>query len=145
MPNSARLLFVRYCSILSKINALWDGPPNSATEVLKMNAMTRNLKINVRGAALAVPVRVFWPVEDKGGWDCRWEIVWPDRQRANSGCGTDAIQALLNALQMVGAEIYCSEDHRSGKLSWDDNWSGYGFPVSGNIRDLLAGNDKKYL
>jgi hypothetical protein len=31
------------------------------------------------------------------------------------------------------------------KLSWDDNWSGYGFPVPGNIRDLLAGDDKKYL
>jgi hypothetical protein len=54
-------------------------------------------------------------------------------------------QALLNALQMVGTEIYCSEEHRSGKLSWDDNWSGYGFPVPGNIRDLLAGNDKQYL
>jgi hypothetical protein len=64
-------------------------------------------------------------------------------QRTNSGRGTDTIQALLNALQMVGTEIYCSEEHRSGKLSWDDNWSGYGFPVPGNIRDLLAGNDKK--
>jgi hypothetical protein len=110
-----------------------------------MNAITRNLKMNVRGAALDVPVRVFWPIQDKGGWDCRWEIVWPDRQRANSGRGTDAIQALLNALQMVGTEIYCSEEHRSGKLSWDDNWSGYGFPVPGNMRDLLTGNDRKYL
>jgi hypothetical protein len=64
---------------------------------------------------------------------------------APRGRGTDAIQALLNALQMVGTEIYCSEEHRSGKLSWDDNWSGYGFPVPGNIRDLLAGSDKKYL
>jgi hypothetical protein len=79
-----------------------------------MNALTRNLKMT--GAALDVPVRVLWPTEDKGGWDCRWEIVWPDRQRTNSGRGTDAIQAPLNALQMVGTEIYCSEGHRSGKL-----------------------------
>jgi hypothetical protein len=136
------------CSILSKINVLrldWitalgtvagDGairrmprrPSNSSIEVLNMNAIMRNLKMSVRGAALDVPVRVFWPIEDKGGWDCRWEIVWPDRQRTNSGRGSDAIQALLNALQMVGTEIYCSEEHRSGKLSWNDNWSGYGFP-----------------
>jgi hypothetical protein len=110
-----------------------------------MNVLTRSLKMNVRGAAVDVPVRIFWPTEDKGGWDCRWEIVWTDRQRTNSGRGSDAIQALLNALQMVGTEIYCSEEHRSGKLSWDDNWSGYGFPVLGNVRDLLAGSDKKYL
>jgi hypothetical protein len=44
---------------------------------------------------------------------------------------------------MVGTEIYCSEEHRSGNLSWDDDWSG--FPVPGNIRDLLAGDDKRYL
>ena len=76
-----------------------------------MNTITRNLKMNVRGAALDVPVRVFWPTEDKGGWDCRWEIVWPDGQRTNSGRGADAIQALLNSLQMVGSEICCSEEH----------------------------------
>ena len=86
-----------------------------------MSAITRNLKLNIRGAALDVPVRVFWPVEDKGGWDCRWEIVWPDRQRTNSGRGSDAIQALLNALQMAGTEIYCSGEHRSGALSWHDH------------------------
>jgi hypothetical protein len=40
------------------------GPPNSSTEVLNMNPLTRNLKINVRGAALNVPVRVF--LADRG-------------------------------------------------------------------------------
>ena len=99
-----------------------------------MNAITRTLKMNVRGATLDIPIRVFWPIKDKGGWDCRWQIVWPDRKRTNSGRGTDAIQALLNALQMVGTEIYCN-----------DNWAGYGLPVPGNIRDVLAGNDRKYL
>src|SRR5947209_184658 len=128
---------VRRCSILTGINAL-------RREVLNMSAITRNLKLNIRGAALDVPVRVFWPVEDKGGWDCRWEIVWPDRQRTNSGRGSDAIQALLNALQMAGTEIYCSGEHRSGALSWHDHWSGYGFPVPRDIRDLLAGDDGKY-
>jgi hypothetical protein len=46
---------------------------------------------------------------------------------------------------MVGTEMYCSEEHRSRKLSWDHSWAGYGFPAHGNIRDVLAGNDRKYL
>jgi hypothetical protein len=111
----------------------------------EMNAITRNLKIVFGDVASDVPVRIFWPLEDKGGWGCRWEIDWPDRQRSNFGRGTDAIQALLHALQMVGAEIYCSEEHRSGQLSWRDDWSGYGFLVPGNLRGLLRTDDKKYL
>src|SRR3954452_10193296 len=64
-----------------------------------MNALTRNLKIVFGDVARDVPVRIFWPLEDKGGWGCRWEIDWPDRQRSNFGRGTDAIQALLHALR----------------------------------------------
>jgi uncharacterized protein DUF6968 len=56
----------------------------------------------------------------------------------------DAIQALLHALEMIGAEIYTSEEHRSGRLVWSDGWKGYGFPVSGRIRDLLVGDDAKF-
>ena len=39
---------------------------------------------------------------------------------------------------MIGAEIYASEEHRSGRLVWSDGWKGYGFPVPGRIRDLLV-------
>jgi hypothetical protein len=46
---------------------------------------------------------------------------------------------------MIGAELYCSEEHQSGHLIWGNDWDGYGFPVSPNIRDLLGRDDAKYL
>jgi hypothetical protein len=106
----------------------------------------RTLKLRDAGRDSDLAIRIFAPVYQQDEcWLCRWEIDWPDRQRTNSGRGTDAIQALVNALQMVGTEIYCSEEHRSGKLIWHDDWSGYGLPVPGNLRDALAADDKKYL
>jgi hypothetical protein len=107
-------------------------------------AISRQLRLRTGDTMREVSIRVFWPVEDKKAWDCRWEINWPDRQRANSGRGLDAMQALLHAMQMIGAEIYASEEHRSGRLVWSDDWRGYGFPVSGRIRDLLVGDDATY-
>jgi hypothetical protein len=109
-----------------------------------MDAVTRKLKLRQSGTERDVAIRVFWPTKDTGAWDCRWEIDWPDRPRSNSGRGVDAMQALVQALQMVGAEIYCSDEHKSGRLLWEDGWAGYGFPVPGSIRDLLAGDDGKY-
>lgn len=108
-------------------------------------AITRILKLRKGPDPQDVPVRIFWPINDKHAWDCRWEIVWPDRLRSNSGRGVDAIQALGHALQMIGTEIYCSEEHRSGHLVWTEGWSGYGFPVPAGIRDLLVGDDAKNL
>jgi hypothetical protein len=110
-----------------------------------MNTVTRILKLRDRNQEIEIPVRIFWPAEDKAGWSCRWEIHWPDRKRSNFARGYDAIQALSNALQMIGSEIYCSDEHKSGRLSWAEKWIGYGFPVPNNIRDLLVGDDKESL
>mgnify|MGYP001112341460 CR=1 FL=1 len=109
------------------------------------SAMTRILKLQKNGAVRDVAVRVFWPVVDDTAWDCRWEIDWPDQPRSNSGRGIDAVQALFNALTMVGAELYCSEAHKAGQLTWDKEWRGYGFPVTANLRDMLSGDDKDFL
>ena len=109
------------------------------------HAMTRVLKLQSNGTEVDVSVRIFWPIEEATAWDCRWEIDWPDRQRANSGRGVDSIQALMQALNMVGAEVYSAIEFRSGRLSWHPGWSGCGFPVPGNIRDLLIGDDAKFL
>ena len=38
------------------------------------------------------------------------------------------MQALLHAIQDDRREIYASEEHRSGRLVWSDDWKGYGFP-----------------
>jgi hypothetical protein len=94
---------------------------------------------------IEVPIRIFWPNRQQGSWFCRWEIDWPNRKRSNSAGGTDAIRALRHALEMVGAELYCSEEHEAGVLIFDSEWKGYGFPVPQNLRDRLIGDDKKYL
>jgi hypothetical protein len=57
----------------------------------------------------------------------------------------DAIQALMSALTMIGAEIYSSEAHKAGALTWSDEWSGHGFPVMASLRDALRGDDRRFL
>lgn len=109
------------------------------------SVMTRSLKLRKGGMVRDVAVRVFWPVADNAAWDCRWEIDWPEQPRSNAGRGVDAMQALVNALTMIGAEIYCSEAHKAGQLTWNDEWRGYGFPVSPGLRDMLIGDDARFL
>jgi hypothetical protein len=46
---------------------------------------------------------------------------------------------------MIGAEIYSSSYHEQGKLFWDAPGRGYGFPVVSTYRNLLQGDDAKYL
>jgi hypothetical protein len=55
------------------------------------------------------------------------------------------MQALVHALQIIGAEIYSSNYHKSGRLFVERPGDGYGFPVMSGLRDLLIGEDKKYL
>jgi len=107
-----------------------------------MENLTRVLKLQGRRHG-DVTVRISWPHQEKSSWFCRWQIDWPDRKRSNVGGGVDAIQAMMHALEMVGTEIYCSDEHTAGELIWDDSWTGYGFPVAPNIRDRLVGDDKQ--
>ncbi len=58
---------------------------------------------------------------------------------------SNSVQALFIALQMIGSEIYTSEYHKSGRLFVDKPGEGYGFPVPVTLRDLLVGDDKKFL
>jgi hypothetical protein len=93
-----------------------------------------------------VEIRIFAPqLGPEGSWACRFEIQWPDRPKEMTICGFDAIQALVLALQTIAVHVYTSEYHESGKLRWDKAGNGYGIPVGPNVRDLLEGDDKKYL
>jgi hypothetical protein len=58
--------------------------------------------------------------------------------------GADSVQALLVALKMIGADIYSSNYHKSGKLMLEAHGKGYGFPVPSSLRDLLEGDDAKF-
>lgn len=96
--------------------------------------------------AVPVPISVHAPVCEKTGvWRCRYDIGWPEGERIFAGHGVDAAQALVGALAMVGADLYSSSYHKSGRLSWEKPGNGYGFPVVPSLRDLFVGEDAKYL
>jgi uncharacterized protein DUF6968 len=105
----------------------------------------RRLKLQGKAGSIDIPVRIFAPERDGNAWSCRYEILWPDGKRAAIATGFDSVQALLFALQKIGAELYTSDHHKSGKLVWHEPGSGYGFPLTQNLRDLLTGDDAKYL
>ena len=69
------------------------------------------------------------------------EIGWPDGVRRRFAGAGDSVQAILLAMQMIGTEIYTNPYHASGRLRWERDGGGYGFPVPKTIRDLLVGDD----
>lgn len=105
---------------------------------------TRTLVLRDQGHNSPIPIRLHAPEKMEGDWICRFEIEWPDGRAERWGAGIDAVQALLIAVQMIGAEIHASRHHQSGQLAWLAPGRGYGFPVAKNIRDLLVGDDKKF-
>jgi hypothetical protein len=105
---------------------------------------TRSLVLRDPGRDLPIPIQIHAPEKMQDSWICRYEIDWPDGRAERWGTGVDALQALLIASQMIGAEIYASRYHKAGRLEWLAPDRGYGFPVANNIRDLLVGDDKKF-
>jgi hypothetical protein len=106
---------------------------------------TRILTLRQTSGEIQIPIRIFAPEQREIDWACRFEIDWPDEAFAFDVMGVDAVQALELALKMIGSTIYASDHHASGNLMWQAPGQGYGFPVTNNIRDLLVGEDKKFL
>jgi hypothetical protein len=110
-----------------------------------MVVATRALKLRRAAGDIEIPIRIFAPVRQDVDWSCQFEIGWPDETLTRLAVGIDAVQAFELALRMIGAQIYASDHHQTGKLEWLEPGRGYGFPVPNGIRDLLVGDDKKYL
>jgi hypothetical protein len=106
---------------------------------------TRLLTLRDDEAEREIPIHIHAPEKAEIDWICRFEIGWPDGKVERWGGGVDHVQALFSALEMIGALLYTSDQHRSGALMWLSPTCGYGFPVPQGIRDLLAGDDKKFL
>ena len=107
---------------------------------------SRMLMLRTANGELKIPISIFAPDKaTSGAWFCRYEIGWPDKKSETSIGGFDSAQALVLALQTIGAEIYSSNYHRLGQLVLDKPGNGYGFPVVPTYRDLLQGDDAKYL
>lgn len=106
-----------------------------------MKIAERVLRICRESTDVEVPIRIFAPERDGSSWACRYEIGWPGASKTRSMSGFDSVQALFLTLQAIGAELYSSEHHQSGRLVWEKEGGGYGFPVPKTIRDLLVGDD----
>lgn len=107
---------------------------------------SRTLKLRTDAGAVEIPVNIFAPeCEKPGAWSCRYDVGWPEGNRTFAGWGYDSMQAVVATLNMIGAELYSSNHHKSGNLYWDKPGNGYGFPVVGGARDLLQGDDRKYI
>ncbi len=107
---------------------------------------SRTLMLRNGNDEIQIPIRIFAPEKAvNGSWFCRYEIDWPGENHRMDVGGVDSVQALVLALQVIGAEIYSSNYHKSGTLYFDAPGKGYGFPVVPTFRDLLQGDDVKYL
>src|SRR6185295_13630456 len=106
---------------------------------------TRILEQKVGQVRQKVAVQLHAPEETKDDWVCRFDIDWPEGKLERWGSGVDAVQALLFSLNMIGTLLYTSDANKSGELVWLKEGKGFGFPVPSNIRDLLVGDDEKYL
>lgn len=107
---------------------------------------TRTLTLRAGERNIEIPVSIYAPEREKPRvWRCRYDVGWPEGLRVFAGYGVDAIQALTITLGMIGAELYSSSYHKSGSLVWDKPGNGYGFPLPPTLRDLLIGDDAKFL
>jgi hypothetical protein len=88
---------------------------------------------------------MFAPEQDGGAWKCRFEIDWPEGRREQFAGGYDSMQAMVIALQLIAHLVYTSEHHDTGNLFLQTPGSGYGFPVMRDMRDMLIGDDAKYM
>jgi hypothetical protein len=105
----------------------------------------RTLLLKSSDTSVRIPVTIFLPKKTASAWGCRYQIDWPGGIRSSEVFGFDSMQALLHAMQAVGAEVYTSDAHRSGQLRWTDEDDGYGFPVPSLMRDQLTKGDSQYL
>lgn len=105
---------------------------------------SRTLKLKGTTGESEIRIRIFAPQQEDDAWSCRYEIDWPEGTQVMTSWGQDSAQALILAMSMIGADIYSSSYHKSGKLMLEAPSKGYGFPVPASLRDLLEGDDAKY-
>ncbi len=105
---------------------------------------TRILKLRRDATHVDVAIRIFAPKQVGDAWTCQYEIDWPEGKETRAAWGIDSVQAIILALQMVGADIYTSNYHKACVLIFESSGQGYGFPVPESLRSLLVGNDLKF-
>jgi len=108
-------------------------------------ARTLTLALGPGEATVPVEVRIHAPeaAPGRGTVHCVVEIGWPERTLVQSVYGHDGVDAVRMAMLVAGTLLYASAAHAEGRLSWLAPGDGYGFPVPGNMVDMLVGLDKE--
>lgn len=72
-------------------------------------------------------------------WYCPYQKLGIGPNKVKYAAGVDSVQALILALSMLGAELYCSQEYEAGRLDWECGAvkGDLGFPVPPNIQDIL--------
>ncbi len=107
---------------------------------------TRTLVLRSDSGEVEIPIRIFAPERDESRscWKCRYAVEWPAGTFESQGYGEDAVQAIILTFQKISAELYTSDEHKSGRLGWNEPGNGYGFPMAKTICDLAVGYDKEF-
>lgn len=79
------------------------------------------------------------------GWICAYRKIGIGVGRVKNAYGGDSVHALILALSMVGAELYCSGEYEAVRLTWDCGSikGNLGFPVPPNIHDVLPASERE--
>ena len=104
----------------------------------------RHYSLVENGHRSEMAVRIFQPEPEPGepNYRCRFQIEWPSGIKQRHAFGVDAIQALILALNLLGAYINTSQAVKEGRLVWLEPGGGFGLPVPRNIEDILQGDDR---
>jgi hypothetical protein len=72
------------------------------------------------GGGRCIEVLLYSPVEDGQDYRCKYEIKEQDQLRESYAIGVDSLQALILALQKLGADITFSEYGKARRLYWNN-------------------------
>ena len=98
----------------------------------------------VSGSDKRVRVSIGKPEQfpDETDYYCPYQITGLGRQRVSYAGGIDGVQALILALEIIGAKLYTSKEAKGRLLSWEGATNGIlGFSVPANLADIVPHPD----
>ena len=103
---------------------------------------TRELDLAGSEEKLTVSIGIPKKFPDSSDYFCPFEIRRLRSGKVSYAGGIDGIQALLLALKKIGAELYTSEEAKSGALLWKGARKGnLGFPVPDSLSDIVTSSE----
>lgn len=122
---------------LATFESIRQNVPKLTLEVTMPNDFIAMRRLDLAGQTPGeVSVGIKRPVLEDGPYKCEYQIVGIGDGKVRAAMGGDSMQALVLALQAIGAELYTSEDAKEGRLTWFGS-PNLGFPVSDAIADLV--------